>query len=119
LTPEIDKFNPVALWDEDGQDPYNVDPCMTGAMVKVPEGRYVRLKDHLQKLDKAETVLKDIRDICEDFPEGIPADHVKNIKAWINTHIGRCDKCDDTGDVHRIDGEWLGRCDCPAGRHKT
>lgn len=29
---------------------------------------------------------------------------------------GRCTTCDDTGDVHRIDGEWLGACHCPAGR---
>lgn len=28
---------------------------------------------------------------------------------------GRCESCDDTGDVVRIDGEWLGYCDCPAG----
>lgn len=25
---------------------------------------------------------------------------------------GRCFYCDDTGDVHRADGEWLGSCDC-------
>jgi hypothetical protein len=25
---------------------------------------------------------------------------------------GRCEHCDDTGDVHRADGEWLGSCDC-------
>ncbi|HKF95126.1 MAG TPA: hypothetical protein VKB96_11120 [Gammaproteobacteria bacterium] len=24
----------------------------------------------------------------------------------------RCPHCDDTGDVHRADGEWLGECDC-------
>lgn len=29
--------------------------------------------------------------------------------------IGRCPHCDDTGDVHRFDGEWLGVCFCPAG----
>lgn len=28
---------------------------------------------------------------------------------------GRCEYCDDTGDVHSIDGEWRGRCTCPAG----
>lgn len=27
----------------------------------------------------------------------------------------RCPHCDDTGDVHRADGEWLGRCTCLAG----
>jgi len=26
----------------------------------------------------------------------------------------RCPHCDDTGDVHRADGEWLGECDCSA-----
>lgn len=26
-----------------------------------------------------------------------------------------CAHCDDTGDVHRADGEYLGRCACPAG----
>lgn len=26
-----------------------------------------------------------------------------------------CEFCDDTGDVHRADGEWLGVCDCVAG----
>lgn len=25
---------------------------------------------------------------------------------------GRCEHCDDTGDVHRADGEWMGSCDC-------
>ncbi|QDF18708.1 hypothetical protein SEA_PUPPER_222 [Gordonia phage Pupper] len=28
----------------------------------------------------------------------------------------RCPRCDDTGDVHRMDGEWLGECHCPAGQ---
>ncbi|MFE5789575.1 hypothetical protein [Rhodococcus erythropolis] len=27
----------------------------------------------------------------------------------------RCPTCNDSGDVHRMDGEWLGVCDCPAG----
>lgn len=27
----------------------------------------------------------------------------------------RCEHCDGTGDVHGIDGEWRGRCTCPAG----
>lgn len=27
----------------------------------------------------------------------------------------RCPYCDDTGDVHSIDGEWRGTCKCPAG----
>lgn len=27
----------------------------------------------------------------------------------------RCPHCDDTGDVHRADGEWLGSCDCKSG----
>ncbi len=27
----------------------------------------------------------------------------------------RCVYCDDTGDVHSLDGEWRGRCNCPAG----
>lgn len=26
--------------------------------------------------------------------------------------VERCPNCDDTGDVHRADGEWLGECDC-------
>ena len=29
---------------------------------------------------------------------------------------GRCPYCDDTGDVHSIDGEWRGVCVCPAGK---
>lgn len=29
----------------------------------------------------------------------------------------RCKTCDDTGDVHAIDGEWRGRCSCPAGAY--
>lgn len=28
----------------------------------------------------------------------------------------RCPNCDDTGDVHSIDGEWRGVCHCPAGQ---
>lgn len=27
---------------------------------------------------------------------------------------GRCTWCDDTGDVHGLDGEWRGRCPCRA-----
>ncbi|MGO7089450.1 GapR family DNA-binding domain-containing protein [Rhizobium leguminosarum] len=27
-----------------------------------------------------------------------------------------CEYCDDTGDVHRIDGEWLGFCHCEYGK---
>ena len=27
----------------------------------------------------------------------------------------RCSRCDGTGDVHSIDGEWRGVCDCGAG----
>ncbi len=27
----------------------------------------------------------------------------------------RCPNCDDTGDVHSIDGEWRGICSCKAG----
>lgn len=46
-TDNIDKFNPVGLWDEEGNDPYNVEPRLTGAMIKVPEGKYVRLKDYM------------------------------------------------------------------------
>lgn len=26
-----------------------------------------------------------------------------------------CEYCDDTGDVHGLDGEWRGICNCPAG----
>jgi len=36
-----------------------------------------------------------------------------------NAEIGRpkrCPNCDDTGDVHSIDGEWRGTCECPAGQ---
>jgi hypothetical protein len=29
-----------------------------------------------------------------------------------------CPYCDDTGTVHRADGEWLGACTCPAGLKK-
>ena len=29
--------------------------------------------------------------------------------------VKRCPYCDDTGDVHSIDGEWRGTCKCPAG----
>lgn len=28
----------------------------------------------------------------------------------------RCTGCDDTGDMHRADGEWMGYCSCPAGK---
>lgn len=28
---------------------------------------------------------------------------------------GRCEYCDDSGDVHSIDGEWRGICICPSG----
>lgn len=30
-----------------------------------------------------------------------------------------CEYCNGSGDVHRIDGEWLGRCHCEAGRYES
>lgn len=31
----------------------------------------------------------------------------------------RCGYCDGTGDVHSVDGQWRGRCTCPAGQQPT
>ena len=31
----------------------------------------------------------------------------------------RCSYCDDTGDVHRADGEWLGKCTCVCEQKET
>ncbi|RDE25169.1 hypothetical protein DV711_06325 [Motiliproteus coralliicola] len=28
-----------------------------------------------------------------------------------------CENCNDTGDVHSLDGEWRGICSCPAGKN--
>jgi len=36
------------------------------------------------------------------------------LKAIALLRSSRCSYCDDTGDVHRADGEWLGLCDCSA-----
>lgn len=30
-----------------------------------------------------------------------------------------CEYCNGSGDVHRIDGEWLGRCHCQAGKYPS
>ena len=30
-----------------------------------------------------------------------------------------CEYCNGSGDVHRIDGEWLGRCHCDAGKYPS
>lgn len=30
-----------------------------------------------------------------------------------------CEYCNGSGDVHRIDGEWLGRCHCEAGKYPS
>ncbi len=38
------------------------------------------------------------------------------VDAQPDQETGRCMSCDGTGDVHRADGEWLGRCTCPAGQ---
>lgn len=38
-------------------------------------------------------------------------------RALAATPAKRCPYCDDTGDVHSIDGEWRGRCTCPAGQY--
>lgn len=35
--------------------------------------------------------------------------------AFVVAEGGPCPHCDDTGDVHTIDGEWRGLCSCPAG----
>lgn len=48
-------------------------------------------------------------------PEPMPANPSQTVTEGL-LPTERCPTCDDTGDVHRIDGEWLGICDCPAGK---
>ena len=38
-----------------------------------------------------------------------------NLPESVVRETERCRYCDDTGDVHGIDGEFRGRCSCPAG----
>lgn len=90
--------------------------------------------DHYQ-----DTVADILRDVCElepanpDLPDTVCVS-VEDLKLIIDRHIEarrqaieaalrdapqaepkRCPYCDDTGDVHSIDGEWRGTCECPAG----
>lgn len=60
--------------------------------------------------------------------ETSPEEHARREKAFkdtlrqIHEGIGQqpaeqcCEYCDGTGDVHSLDGEWRGTCDCPAGQ---
>jgi hypothetical protein len=41
-------------------------------------------------------------------------DAIRIGRALLAAQSNRCPHCDDTGDVHGIDGEWRGRCTCPA-----
>lgn len=38
------------------------------------------------------------------------------LRAALQSQAARCPYCDDTGDVHGVDGEWRGACTCPAGK---
>lgn len=52
-----------------------------------------------------------------DLPAARKADEAARARKWQehSTEQRRCEYCDDTGDVHSIDGEWRGICVCPAG----
>lgn len=45
----------------------------------------------------------------------LSAQHQVEIAAGIEQPLpAHCEYCDDTGDVHNIEGEWLGTCNCGA-----
>lgn len=46
----------------------------------------------------------------------VVATHPTPAQAAPQAETQRCPNCDDTGDVHSIDGEWRGICHCPAGQ---
>lgn len=53
-------------------------------------------------------------------PVEVPRDEFN--RRWEETFgkkVDRCEWCDDTGDVHSIDGEWRGVCVCDAGKDIT
>lgn len=69
----------------------------------------------------------DIRPPLEDILSGKANSPIAYVTAakerirWLSRKLEaaqaeRCLNCDDTGDVHSIDGEWRGRCHCAAGR---
>jgi hypothetical protein len=65
---------------------------------------------------------------CDDVPTMERSDpHLRAARAALSTHAAparnggetgekRCQYCDGTGDVHGIDGEWRGACDCGAAQ---
>lgn len=73
-------------------------PCVRGT--RVPAFQVVRLLGCCSD-----------EEIVESYPT-VPVAAVAAIRAEVGE---RCSYCDDTGDVHRPDGEWLGTCGCPAG----
>lgn len=40
-------------------------------------------------------------------------------RSGLAQEVERREYCDDTGDVHRTDGEWLGECTCGRAMPKT
>lgn len=47
-------------------------------------------------------------------------EHIGKPTHWMPLPLPpRCEYCDDTGDVHSLDGEWRGLCTCPAGKNPT
>ena len=48
-------------------------------------------------------------------PEGVDLNHAGSGESPETL----CEYCNGSGDVHRIDGEWLGRCHCEAGKYPS
>ena len=58
-----------------------------------------------------------------NYGDGVPShtamlmgEAIALIRKLSGSHGEPCQHCDDTGDVHGVDGEWRGVCSCPAGK---
>ncbi|MDV6273950.1 hypothetical protein R3Q06_10615 [Rhodococcus erythropolis] len=70
-----------------------------------------RLREKFPTIAPIEAAAQSAGGDCFDVCEGHPI----NPPAATGPSEERCPTCNDSGDVHRMDGEWLGVCDCPAG----
>lgn len=55
------------------------------------------------------------REAIPASPEGVDLSHAGAGESPATL----CEYCNGSGDVHRIDGEWLGRCHCEAGKYPS
>ena len=81
------------------------------AAQSLPDGWKPVPVEPTEAMMKAAHKLPDILDIGDEYRAMLAASPAQPVQP-----PKRCPNCDDTGDVHSIDGEWRGVCHCPAGQ---